>query len=208
MWRSRFLKLLVLIAVFAAFAAGYGWLNSRGSEPGMGHAFHPTPIERHPRLFLPWTAVIYAFAPPVLIFTAFLVNWPGRRFARAVLATLLAMAVAFAVYFAWPVVMTRGTYEGPGFGLWLMRNVVAVDDPANCFPSFHTVSALLSAILIHGAVRSASVRTLMWALAIAVAISTVTVGQHYYIDVAGGAVVAFLAAWAAARLIPGRAAST
>ena len=65
------------------------------------------------------------------------------------------------------------------------------------FPSFHTITAILSAAALW---KIRWIRWIVLAVCIGITISTVTTGWHYVIDVAGGIGVAF-AAWAAALLI-------
>ena len=108
--------------------------------------------------------------------------------------------MAFVCYCVWPLGIVRPSFEGPGLGRWLMRQVVAVDQEANCFPSSHAYYAVLGAILVWHGGAGRLVRGATCLLAAAVCASTVTTGQHYCVDVAGGAAVA-AASYAAVRFL-------
>jgi membrane-associated phospholipid phosphatase len=107
----------------------------------------------------------------------------------------MASCLAFACYWLWPVCIARPSYAGPGVGLWLMREVVAVDGAANCTPSSHAIFAILPALLIQWRAKSCATRAAVWAAAVAVCATTVTTGQHYYLDPVAGAGTALAAAY-------------
>src|SRR6185436_14225959 len=65
-------------------------------------------------------------------------------------------------------------------GLWLF------DVPENCFPSLHVSLAIIAAAYWPRA------RWIGIAWAIAIAVSTMTTKQHYFVDVAGGIAMGFL----------------
>ena len=70
-----------------------------------------------------------------------------------------------------------------------LRNTAVVS-----FPSFHVALAIVAALAI-GSVRR--LRVTVWVLTFLVAVSTLTTGWHYGIDLAGGALVAWISILAA-----------
>jgi membrane-associated phospholipid phosphatase len=114
----------------------------------------------------------------------------------------LTSATAFACYLIWPLWIDRPSYDGPGVGRWLMREVVSVDGAANCAPSSHVFYAVLAALLVGRAARTPAVRAAVWVLAVAVSATTVTTGQHYFVDVVGGVVVSLFGYSAVRALLP------
>ncbi|MBK8979875.1 MAG: phosphatase PAP2 family protein [Planctomycetes bacterium] len=116
------------------------------------------------------------------------IAWPRIRFVLTAYA--IASVLAFIVYAAYPVRMERPDYTGEGFGMGLMRDVIGVDDPANCFPSSHTLFAVLGPILVSWGRAPRWLAVVAWILGVSICATTITVGQHYFVDVAGGIVVA------------------
>lgn len=92
----------------------------------------------------------------------------------------------FTIYYFYPVYMLRRDYEGPLLNDALMRWIVGMDDPANCFPSNHCSVATLGyiGVQISQAPKWLKIETLI--LTLLVCLSTVLVGQHYWIDIPAG----------------------
>jgi hypothetical protein len=194
-------RFFAVAGFFAAWWATYVWTNARGSEPGRA-VYFARPCDLAPGIIQPWTAIIYlvgGLALPLLPFIYYR-DWPRFRFVLACYA--IASVLAFACYLLWPVAIVRPSYDGPGFGNWLMRHVLEVDDEANCSPSSHVFFAVLAAMLVDRGGAGRSVRVLVWGLAAAVCVTTVTTGQHYVLDAAGGVATALAGYIAARRLFP------
>jgi len=178
---------------------GYDRANQHGANPA--RTIHlRRPLDRFPGIIQPWTAVIYVvggLAMPLLPF-AFNRSWP--RLLLVLSSYTLTSLLAFACYWLWPLGIVRPIYLGGGVGERLMRAVFSVDLEANCFPSSHTYFAVLGAILVSQGSASPWTRRLTWALAVAVCATTVTTGQHYFIDILGGVIAALLGYTAARSL--------
>ena len=127
-------------------------------------------------------------------------SWRGIAF--VMVCVTAATMMAFAIYWAWPVSMIRPEFAGDTLGERLMLWVFSVDRPANCFPSLHVIFAVLGAILIDRAGVRWPARLFWWVFAAAVSVTTVTSGQHYFIDVPGGVMVAFAGYLVGRRLLP------
>jgi membrane-associated phospholipid phosphatase len=197
--RATVAKLAVIGVYFAVWWTVYAFTNSRTSDSARTVRFE-RPVDVFPDIIQPWTAVVYLGGGLALPLLPFLFNWSWPRVGFVLTCYAVASAVAFLCYWFWPVSIERPAFDGPGLGEWLMRTVVAVDEPANCFPSAHVLYAILGATLVGHGGASPPVRIATWLLAGAVAITTVTTGQHYFIDVAGG-VGAALLGYGAARLL-------
>ena len=101
--------------------------------------------------------------------------------------------VGFICFLVWPLAMERPTFGGKKFGESIMRLVFAVDRPANCFPSFHAFFAINGALFIHAFRTEYPIEIgLAYALAAAVVVTTITTGQHYFIDPIGGGLLAIV----------------
>jgi membrane-associated phospholipid phosphatase len=199
---------VILIAVYwGVWWVGYTITNAYASEPNRTIRL-VRPYDLVPGIIQPWTAVIYVFgglALPVLPFY-FNWDWPKLRFVLACYA--LSAALAFLSYCLWPLSIIRPPFEGAGLGNWLMRQVVSVDQEANCCPSSHVLYAVLGAILVCHGGAGWPVRVLTWLLAAGVCATTITTGQHYVLDVAGGVAVAVASYLTIGFLLPGWAAAS
>jgi membrane-associated phospholipid phosphatase len=202
-WLSPVAKAACILCYFAVWFACYTRTNDLGSQPGRAIQLH-RPIDRMPELNQPWTAVIYVlvgFLLPVLPFY-YHWTWPRLGFVLACYAT--ASAVALICYWLWPVSIVRQSFDGSGVGEWLMRQVLSVDRSANCTPSSHVIYASLAALLMSrgGASRPAIFAT--WMAAGAVSLTTVTTGQHYWLDIVSGMAIALISYKYLARFGPSR----
>jgi membrane-associated phospholipid phosphatase len=177
----------------------YDAINQHGSDPV--RTIHLTsPRQLYPGLIQPYSAIIYVFAGLTLPALPFLYYWNWREIRFVLCCYTLTSLLAFTCYLVWPLSIVRPDYQGSNIGERLMLWVFSKDLPGNCFPSSHTFFAILAAVLISRASSSRVTRLSIWALAVAVCVTTVTSGQHYFIDVPGGVAVAFLGYYGADRL--------
>lgn len=184
---------LALVALWLTlWLATYKFFNNWNADPVRAIRLE-RPVDLWPGVIQPWTAFVYVFAGYCLPLAAFAWNWswPRLRFVLAVYTG--ASLIGFVCYWLAPLAIARPPFVGDSPGAVLMRAVVAVDNDANCCPSFHTTFALLAALLIARGGAGRGVRGVVWASAVGVCISTVTTGQHYVIDVLGGLVLTAVA---------------
>lgn len=196
--REGITKLVAVLGFFVVWTVLYGITNDWGSAPVRAHCY-PSPISVAPWLFQPWAAVIYVFGGWATLVLPFLVQWNTGRLLRVIESMAIACGMSLVAYFAWPVVIVRPDYDGADVGHVLMRWFTSIDQPANTFPSGHTLFAVMAGLWIHRGPAARWLRVGGWALAVSVAASTILVGQHYFWDVPGGAVVAWLGYWISNR---------
>lgn len=147
--------------------------------------------------YLPWTLVLYYGAYAVLFATPVLAYPRSPAGARALFrlygSLVLAALVAGTVFLLCPAEMTlRAGAEEPGTTLFGRAHLLLrrIDLPFNTWPSLHV--ALPCLILL--VARRWLPRTralLLWTLWAAVALSTLTVKQHYLWDVLTGALLGY-----------------
>jgi membrane-associated phospholipid phosphatase len=122
-----------------------------------------------------------------------------RLLRRYLLGNMLIVLLSAIAWVTLPVRLDRPPFDTsiPGFGAWLLRDVYRWDPSTNCFPSAHCAIAVYAAI----GLRHASARLFAWGVfsAAAICVSTVMTKQHYVLDVAAGAVLAAIAAYAMRR---------
>jgi membrane-associated phospholipid phosphatase len=193
------LKLAAVLLFFAAWIVLYDRTNQHGADP-IRTIHLKRPLDQVPGIIQPWTAVIYVFGGLAMPLLPFAFNWTWPRLTFVLLCYTLTSLLAFTCYWLWPLGIIRPVYLGNGIGEQLMRGVFSVDLEANCCPSSHTFYAILGAILVSHGGAGPVTRRLTWALAVAVCVTTVTTGQHYFIDILGGVVAALLGYTAARSL--------
>ncbi len=163
---------------YAVFSVGYLFT-------GRYHAGTPilipplTPDRAIP--FLSGSVWIYNSQFVFLAWTIATMKDPAKLFRAMALASL----AAFSVFFFFPTEIARDFVPGAGLTGDSFRFLYSLDTPANCFPSLHVALAAIAAENRRGPVAT------LWAGLIIV--STLTTKQHYFIDVAGGLVLAAIA---------------
>jgi membrane-associated phospholipid phosphatase len=194
-------KLIAIAGFFIACSVIYSLINEWAFHSPRTRYFRG-PRGDFPGVIQPWTAVVYVFGGYAAPHLPFFYNWAWPRLRFVLLSYGLSSLLMFAVFLVVPVGMHRPPYAGESFGERLMLAVFAADRETNCFPSGHAMFAILSAILVAhgGAPRWARVGA--WTLAVAICITTVTTGQHYYQDVVAGALTAVAGFRATRRIDP------
>lgn len=157
--------------------------------------------------FWPWTVWIYGTAT-----WAVFLGWaivPSRLEARRMWASIaLASVFCATVFIVFPTTYPRTLYPTPDDGTWTaleLADLRAADTAANCLPSLHVALAALMALsgisfpFTGRAHRALSALCVTWGTLVALA--TLTVKQHYVVDVPSGALVGALAWWSARRLL-------
>jgi membrane-associated phospholipid phosphatase len=196
-------KLIIICAFFVLCSLLYTQINEWAFHSPRTRYFR-SPREAFPGVIQPWTAVVYVFGGYLAPLLPFLYNWSWSRLRLVLRAYALTSLMMFAVFLIFPVGMHRPSYSGADLGERLMLAVFAVDRETNCFPSGHAAFAVLSAILVSHGGAARWIRVGVWGLAAAICATTVTTGQHYYLDAVAGALTAvagFYASLALGRMI-------
>ncbi len=138
--------------------------------------------------FVGWTIWIY-ISVYVLIPFAYLVVTKSEDYSAMLYSMLIATIIACVIFISYPTLINRPPLSGsPEDSARFM--LYMVDLPTNCFPSLHVALSLLAAFFIYKRHRLVGVVAFLWAFFIAV--STITVKQHYFVDVIGGSVLAII----------------
>ena len=194
-------KVAAIAVYLVLWWVGYSYTNEYGARSDRAISFTP-PTQTTPELLQPWTAIIYVGGASILPLVVYYHNWSWSKLAFVLVAYGVTSLLAFACYLLWPVRIARSSFDGPGVGLWLMREVVAVDDAANCTPSSHVFYAVLAGLLVGRSTARWSTRVAVWVLAVAVCVTTITTGQHYYMDIPTGVAAALVGYFAARAIFP------
>ena len=164
------MRILAAYLVFCLFYLGAAAIDLRPPQ-----LLQPSLIDRAIP-FLPWTIAVYLSQFAFLFLT---LRW--QRDARVYVPMAVATLISCAIFVLYPTTIARPAVDSAAFdGLWLF------DVPENCFPSLHVSLAIIAAAYWPRA------RWIGIAWAIAIAVSTMTTKQHYFVDVAGGIAMGFL----------------
>lgn len=150
-----------------------------------------------PPIELPFTAIDRAipFVPAsvwiylsdyALVFFAFLAcQRPGAR-GRFAGALFLVVATSVLLHWAFPVRFPRESFPVPEGGLsaGALSMLRMLDAPTSCLPSLHVAASYIAALAVRAERRPLG--HLYWVWATAVAVSTLTLKQHYLADVMAG----------------------
>lgn len=126
----------------------------------------------------------------------------SRERCAAVLAgEIIAKAICFICFVALPTSMVRPEIPDGGVWNWLTALIYKLDTPDNLFPSIH---CLESWMCFRGAIGLKRVpkwyAPSMLVLSLLVAVSTVLVKQHVFLDIPAGILAAEIGLWLARRL--------
>lgn len=197
-WR-RLVEAAALALLLTGVYMGAGNTRPATSEP-FSHVLDPLVP------FVPETVWIYLPG----YWLGFLVTvWAVRdpRHFRAGMTGLAAITLlALPFFLAWPVAAPRPPAPGDEtLTAAMVRWLYASDPVGNTFPSLHVANVTFCAAITTAASRAWGAA--LWVLALAVAVSVLTLKQHWAIDVPGGwalagaGVVAWRASLAAPALI-------
>jgi fatty acid desaturase len=179
---NLFLTALMMLAFAAVYGAGEA-LYARADV-----RFDFTTALDHAMPFYPAAAFVYLCVTPLLLAAPFVFRTPERLlpFGAAVLVELLA---ALAIYYVAPAEGAQVSYDSGGLiggAMWLAD---AINLDGNSMPSLHVALATSAAWGYAPYLRTGSRRS-VYALAAAIAASTLLTHQHVIADVVAGAALA------------------
>lgn len=145
--------------------------------------------------FWPWTIWIYFTEYIIFVFAFFSLKSAELR-TRYFYAYMTILLVSVATFVLFPVTYPRADF--PTYSANLNERAVEfmriyMDSPANCLPSLHVSTSLISALPFLRESRWKSIFFITWASAIS--ISTMTTKQHYFIDVWTSALLTVACYW-------------
>jgi membrane-associated phospholipid phosphatase len=152
--------------------------------------------------FAPWTVWIYfseyLFFPVIYVVCKDLVNANKYLYSFAAL-----WIVSVAIFWLWPTVYPRGNFPLPqdldALTYMTFSTLRVADAPTNCCPSLHVSSVFLSSFIYLDEQKKKFPFFFLWAAAIA--FSTLTTKQHYFIDIATGFLMAVIMYWIFHRFV-------
>ena len=189
---SHAFKATALLMFAVVWWIGYSKINAFNAKADRAIFFSMRPVDYWGEIIQPASAIVYVAGAAILFAWPIAVTWNSPRIWRLIRRIATGTVVGFLIFLLWPLNIRRPEFDGHRFGESLMQAVFAVDDSANCFPSFHCFFAVLGAMVIQQNVTSKIWVAVAWLIACGVLISTIMTGQHYLVDVLGGSTLAFL----------------
>lgn len=182
-WRSLLASAIVSLAPLYVFIGGL----TRGRPTHVP----ALPLDQALPLRPSWMLVYGSLYVFVVLMPLLVIRQPDL-IRRAMKSYILVMVASYAGFLLYPTAGPRGdAVDGPGFALWSLRLVYALDTPYNCFPSLHVAYAGVAALACHRVHRGVGAAAIAWAALIGV--STLYTKQHYAADVLAGAAEAGVA---------------
>lgn len=195
--RSARVALLALLAVhFTSFYAT--------KVINLGRVHHQLTTAADRALpFWPAFVVIYvlAFVQWILCYL-YLYRNHHAVFRRTAWASVIAEAIAFLIFIAYPTMISRPEASGGGAIRWLLNVIYQNDTPVNCFPSLHCLQSWLcwrGLRLASGSKTWYDGINLIFSLLVCA--STVLIRQHFLLDIPGGVLLAELGLLLAGKLL-------
>lgn len=147
---------------------------------------------------IPWTIFIY-LSEWFIYLLALLFIFDKLTFRRLLLSFMLTFLISMVVFFLFPTTLVeRPSVDGVGIVYLLFKLLYFVDNPVNCFPSQHVAIVSIPPIIFWKYNKKLSL--LFWIWAILVSISTLTIKQHYFVDIIGGMILALVSVALADKL--------
>lgn len=194
--RELLTRAALLAAVFASFAAYHGLNVHR--EPLHVLAL---PIDAAIPL-LPALSVPYLLYLPFLFFTAVHGVMATKEWKRVGTSLIIVQLVACVIYYFYQTHVPRPAVIGTDVFSDLVRFIYASDQPYNTFPSLHVAHSTVSLYwwrrLYPKWFPAAFVLTAL------IYVATVSLKQHYVVDLPSGALLAAAGIWVARRAFPGK----
>lgn len=184
----------LLVAVFAAFAAYHGLNVHR--EPLHILAL---PVDAMIPMWT-WLSVPYLLYIPFLFFTAAHGIMATREWKRVGASLIIVQLVASVIYYFYQTHVPRPAVLGTDVFSDLVRFIYSSDQPYNTFPSLHVAHSTVCAWWWRRLYPKWFAPALV--LTALIYVATVSLKQHYVVDVPAGALLAAGGVWLAYRLFP------
>ena len=130
--------------------------------------------------------LMVVFISIVLIFFA-IVDY--KYYFKLLLSVLMGMFICFIIFYFFPTTVTRPNVIGDDFFFNLTRSIYATDNPYDCFPSIHVLSAYLPFLFIFKYNKSVIMKIYTFIGFITITLSTFFIKQHYVLDAVASIII-------------------
>ena len=147
-----------------------------------------TSLDRAIPFYAPWE-IVYFLTVVLPFFPIFYIR-DRRYYLRIIQYFNSTLVVCYVFFLSLPVKIERVTPQGDDFFSWGVRLNHILDNPINCFPSFHVTIAFSIAFMIQKISRSLGM--LFHFLAFLISLSVLFTKAHFVYDVIGGFTLAVI----------------
>jgi len=184
-------RLSLIIGVITLHSVCYylvNWMNSTRAEESF---YDFTICIDHWIPYMSWTWIIYYFGDIYIILGAGIIVWhlPRKKFIRAVSVYSGMIVTGALIQLLLPAVAPWPDHLIPEHQFF--HDLISMKPYAN-FPSMHVALALLPASLLFSITKNRWIRILSTAAVILISITTVTLKEHFVLDVFSGAALGFV----------------
>lgn len=180
----RFFSILMLISSFVVFYLGTNHLSFFAARTLPLYAFEKSIP------FLPWTIVFYFLAYIQVVF-AILISY--KRELKKDTTVIICLIILHGLFFLFfptvyprPILPTEtGTLSRLGYNI-----IIFFDSAKNCFPSLHVALSLMASLILSK--HSKRLKIISYTITTITIISTLTLKQHYFLDIWGGIVTTII----------------
>ncbi|HOW16827.1 MAG TPA: phosphatase PAP2 family protein [bacterium] len=147
--------------------------------------------------FIDWTVWIY-MSDYLYIGLVFFLLRERYNMNRIYYSQIMMLIFSMFIFMLYPTMFPRPEVEYHGFSGQLVALLHSLDSPCNAFPSIHVSMTFLAGF---GFIKERKVLFSIFMLwAVLISISTLTLKQHYLLDVLAGFVMAILFYWVGSRI--------
>ncbi|MFH1222784.1 MAG: phosphatase PAP2 family protein [Pseudomonadota bacterium] len=139
--------------------------------------------------FIDWTIWFY-MSDYLCVAVVFILLKDRENMNRIFYSQILALITAMLIFFVLPTTYPRPMVEYNGISGWLLKFLHSADTPGNACPSVHVAVTFIAAFGFIKEQRRKLWFFILWAAAIS--LSTLTVKQHYVVDVIAGFLMAVI----------------
>ncbi len=105
-----------------------------------------------------------------------------RLYFKLLASVVTGMLICFAVYYFYPTTVPRPNINGNDIFSKMVIYIYSSDNPYNCFPSIHVLSAYLPLLFAFKYKKSTFIKVFTLIGSISISLSTLFVKQHYFMD--------------------------
>ena len=97
-------------------------------------------------------------------------------------SVIIGMFICFIIFFFYPTTVPRPIIQGNDFFTKMVLNIYSGDNPYNCFPSIHVLSAYLPMLFVFKYNKSFLMKGFTLIGCVSITLSTMFIKQHYILD--------------------------